>query len=111
MHSPKTHCFPAQRRPKTSQASIAIGKQADRNESYANTHFDEKAPGVAPPAWPDMDTGAQDDEGDSDGAAASTLTEPDSGSDGSPGKTDDLYGVVDGSADERLSDGSEGEVF
>lgn len=93
------------------QASIAIGKQAGRNGSYANTSFDEKAPRPAPPACPGMDVGAQAGEGDSDAAAASTLTEPDSGSDGSPGKTDDLYGVVDGSADERLSDGSEGEVF
>lgn len=64
--------------PKGPQASIAIGKRAGRNGSYANTYFDEKAPGPAPPACPGMDVGAQASEGDSDAAAASTLAEPDS---------------------------------
>lgn len=58
-----------------------------------------------------MDVGAQAGEGDSDAAAASTLTDPDSGGgDGGSGKTEDPCGGVDGSADERLSGGSEGEA-
>ena len=55
-----------------------------------------------------MDVGAQAGEGDSDAAAASTLADPDSGGDGGSGKTEGPCGVVDGSAYERLSDGSEG---